>query len=235
MLIHGFTQTGRSWAQLRGLLAGRFDVVAPDLPGHGARFDVQADLWNAARLLAKECGQASYLGYSMGGRVALHLALAHPELVRRLVLVGVTPGIEDDGERAARRQADEDLARSLERGGLEPFLERWLSQPLFDGLSAEAAGLPARRENTVAALAGCLRRMGTGTQEPLWRRLPELTMPVLVVAGERDAKFAELAVRTAERIGANARAALVPGAGHACHLERPEAFLEVVLPFFSST
>lgn len=232
-LVHGFTQTARAWDPLRELLGGRFEVLTPDLPGHGHRSDVRADLWEAARLIGEDCGRAVYLGYSMGGRVALHLALARPDLVDRLVLVGVTPGIEDDDERAARRQADEELARSLEADGVEAFLQSWLAQPMFAGLGAGAAGLDARRANTAAGLASGLRRLGTGTQDPLWSRLGRLTMPVLVVAGGRDERFARLAAEMVGRIGGAARRALVPDAGHACHLERPEAFLDVVLPFLS--
>ena len=234
-LIHGFTQTGRSWDSLRPALERRFEVVTPDLPGHGTRSDVAVHLCEAARLLASECGKASYLGYSMGGRVALHLARAHPELVGRLVLVGASPGIEDGAERAARRQADEDLARSLEEEGLEEFLAKWLALPLFAGLPPDAAGLAARRQNTPAGLAASLRRMGTGSQEPLWHRLADLTMPVLLVTGERDAKYSELATEMAARIGNNAVVAVVPDAGHACHLERPDAFIDLVLPHLSST
>ena len=230
-LVHGFTQTGRSWAPLLPDLAPRFEVVTPDLPGHGSRAEVRADLWEAARLVGDEGGNGAYLGYSMGGRVALHLALARPELVRRLVLVGATAGIEDEDERAARRRADEATAARLESGGLDAFLEEWLAQPLFAGLTPETAGLGARRENTAEGVAAALRLLGTGAQEPLWRRLGELRMPVLLVAGERDDAFAEVALRLGAWIGASASLALVPGAGHACHLDRPEAFLQLVLPF----
>ena len=203
----------------------------PDLPGHGARSEVRADLWEAARLVGDECGPAAYVGYSLGGRVALHLALAQPELVERLVLVSATAGLEDRAERRARVAQDEELARSLETEGVDAFLQRWLAQPLLAGLPAHAAGLEARRENTAEGLAAALRLMGTGTQEPLWRRLDELCMPVLVVAGERDDKFAEQAVGLGGWIGSTAALALVPDAGHACHLERPDTFLELLLPF----
>lgn len=230
-LLHGFTQTGRSWAPLVPALAGHGEVLAPDLPGHGARSEVEADLWEAARLVGEECGPAAYVGYSMGGRVALHLGLVRPDLVERLVLVSATGGIDSGAERAARRQEDEELAAALEAEGVDAFLERWMAGPLFAGLSREVAGLEARRENTARGLAAALRLMGTGTQEPLWRRLDELTMPVLVVAGERDDKFAEQALHLGGWIGPTAELALVPGAGHACHLEQPAAFLELVLPF----
>ena len=233
-LLHGFTQTGRSWRPILPALAQHFEVLTPDLPGHGARSEVQADLWEAARLVAEECGRAAYVGYSMGGRVALHLGLAHPDLVERLVLVSTTGGIEDHAQRAARRREDDALARSIETDGVDAFLERWLAQPVFAGLPAHAADLDARRENTAQGLAGALRLMGTGTQEPLWRRLDELTMPVLVVAGERDERFAEQALHLGGWIGPTAELVLVPEAGHACHLERPHAFLELLLPFLET-
>ena len=170
-------------------------------PGHGGSAAVRADLGAAAALLGATAGEATYVGYSMGGRLCLHLALARPDLVERLVLVSTTAGIEDPDDRAARRAADERLATSLEHDGLDAFLHRWVAQPLFATLPDP--GLEDRRRNDVAGLASSLRLAGTGTQEPLWDRLPALTMPVLVVAGALDATF----VAAAERM-----AALIPGA-----------------------
>jgi len=230
-LLHGFTQTGRSWAPLLPALATRFDVCTPDIPGHGARAAVRAGMWEAADLLSGECGAGRWLGYSMGGRLALHVALARPALVERLVLVGATAGLDDSAARAERRRADEEGAARLERDGLDAFLAEWLAGPLFASLDPTAAGMEARRENTAAGLAASLRLAGTGAQEPLWDRLGQLAMPVLCVAGERDERFAALAGRMAASIGPNAGVALVPGAGHAAHLERPDAFLAAVLPF----
>ena len=201
---------------------------APNIPAGG-------DLWSTARQLAHPSKVGAWLGYSMGGRVALHVALAAPQLVDRLVLVGATAGIVDAIDRATRREADEAEAARLERVGVDQFLEHWLAQPLFAALSEEAAGLEARRENTVERLAAHLRMLGTGTQEPLWSRLNELAMPVLVAAGERDVKFAALGERMAAAIGDNASLALVPGAGHACHLERPAEFAALVTPFLTVT
>ena len=189
VLVHGFTHTGRTWGPLLPALAAAHQVVAVDLPGHGRSAGYRAGLWEAARLLGEACGQGAYLGYSMGGRVCLHLALAAPYLVRRLVLVGATAGIQDAGERAARRRDDEAQAAAIERDGVDAFLERWLAQPLFAGLPPDAGGVEERRTNTAAGLAASLRLSGTGAQEPLWDRLGALTVPVLVVAGERDERF----------------------------------------------
>jgi 2-succinyl-6-hydroxy-2,4-cyclohexadiene-1-carboxylate synthase len=171
------------------------------------------------------------VGYSLGGRVCLRLALDRPDLVGALVLVGASPGIADAGERAERRAADQALAGELERDGVAAFLDRWLAGPLFATLPAERAGRAERLGNGATGLGAALRLLGVGAQEPLWARLPELAAPVLLVAGELDGKFAGLAGRMAAAVGPNARVALVPGAGHAAHLEQPERFGDLVERF----
>ncbi len=231
VLLHGFTQTGRSWGRLPARLAGHHEVVTVDLPGHGRSSSVAADLWATARLVAEAGGRADYLGYSMGGRVALHLALARPDLVERLVLVGATAGIDSAADRAERRAADEVLAAGIERDGVDAFIERWLAGPLFATLPRDAAALESRRENTAAGLASSLRAAGTGTQEPLWGRLGAITAPVLLVVGERDARFTLLAERMQRAWGGPAEIASIPGAGHAAHLEQPDAFAQAVERF----
>lgn len=231
VLVHGFTQTGRSWAPLVPLFGDHFDVVTPDLPGHGSRADVHAGMDEAVRLLAEEGGRAAYVGYSMGGRVALNLAMARPDLVERLVLVSTSAGIEDDGDRAARRQADEELAAALEEQGIDAFLDEWLAQPLFADLTPETAGLEARRENTASGLAAALRLLGQGSMEPLWRRLLDIRMPALIVAGERDEAYCLQAVHLGGWMGEMATLAMVPGAGHACHLQQPREFVDLVVSF----
>jgi 2-succinyl-6-hydroxy-2,4-cyclohexadiene-1-carboxylate synthase len=229
-LVHGFTQTGRSWGAMATRLAQSRPVLLVDAPGHGASADLRLDLWGAGRALLETVGEADLLGYSMGGRICLHAALLDPASRRRLVLVGATAGIVDGRARRRRRAEDAMLARTIEEGGdagLPEFLDLWLAGPLFAGLSPEAAGRAARLENHAAGLASSLRLCGTGTQEVLDERLGELTMPVLVVVGERDAKFRAEADRLAAGLGCG-EIATIEGAGHACHLERPVTFLDVV-------
>lgn len=232
--VHGFTQTRLSWSPIVERLGQGIHFTLVDAPGHGRSSDVRAGLWEGADLLAERGGTAGYLGYSMGARLCLHLALARPELVTSLVLVGVHPGIADPGQRASRHADDDALARRLEADGVAAFVDWWLRQPLFSTLPAAAAGVGERLANTAAGLASSLRLAGTGSQEPLWDRLPELGMPVLIVAGERDPKFADLGRRAAAAIGANAELALVASAGHACHLERPDAFCQVLADFLAA-
>jgi 2-succinyl-6-hydroxy-2,4-cyclohexadiene-1-carboxylate synthase len=235
VLVHGFTQTRDCWGPLADDLATDHEVWRVDAPGHGRSAAVHAGLAEGARLIGQRCGRATYLGYSMGGRHLLHLALDRPELVERLVLLGATGGIDDPAERAERRARDEALARRLEEGGLEAFLDDWLAQPLFAGLPEPVQFREQRAENTTEGLAASLRLAGTGTQEPLWDRLGRLSMPVLAVAGERDAKFTALARRLAASIGPNAEVAVVPGAGHAAHLERPADFAAILRRWLAST
>jgi 2-succinyl-6-hydroxy-2,4-cyclohexadiene-1-carboxylate synthase len=230
-LIHGFTQSGRAWGPVGDALAAGHRLLALDAPGHGRSSHVEAGLPDGADLMAEAVaggGPASWLGYSMGGRYALHAALRHPDLVRRLVLVSATAGIEDPSEREARRLSDERLADRIEAEGVEAFLRWWLSQPLFATLPPEAVQIESRLGGTPAGLASSLRRAGTGTQEPLWGRLHQLRMPVLVVAGGLDPKYRDLAVRLGREIGENATVEIIEDAGHACHLERPERFVEAV-------
>jgi 2-succinyl-6-hydroxy-2,4-cyclohexadiene-1-carboxylate synthase len=231
VLVHGFTQTGRSWGPVAADLARDHEVVRVDAPGHGRSSSLAVDMVEGARLLGEAGGAATYIGYSMGARLCLHLALAEPERVTALVLLSGTAGIEDARARSARCRDDEVLAVELERVGVAEFVRRWLARPLFIGLDEDAAGMSARLENTVTGLAASLRLAGTGAQEPLWSRLFELAMPVLVVAGERDEAFIARAEAMAAAIGSNAEVAVVPGAGHAAHSEQPEAFLAIVRRF----
>jgi 2-succinyl-6-hydroxy-2,4-cyclohexadiene-1-carboxylate synthase len=210
-LVHGFSQDERSWDALE-----LDDAVALRVPDN-------LDFVATAAALGDEGGHATYVGYSMGGRLCLQVALDRPALVERLVLLSASPGIDDVDERARRRVSDDELAREVERDGVDAFLERWLAQPLFSSLPADKAGIDERRAaNTGDRLVHQLRALGQGSQPDNWRRLRELRMPVLLIAGGLDAKYVDIARRMADAI-ADARVAVVDGAGHACHLEDPGA------------
>ncbi|MCA9738920.1 MAG: alpha/beta fold hydrolase [Gemmatimonadetes bacterium] len=234
ILLHGFTQSARIWDPVRAALEPR-ESVALDLPGHGAGSDEGGSLAEGADRLAERGGTGTWVGYSMGERYALHVALAHPGRVGGLVLVGAHPGLEDDAERARRRAADEALATRIVSVGLPTFLEEWLAQPLFAGLSAAARAPEARRGNRAAGLARALRDAGTGTQEPLWNRLPDLAMPVLYVVGERDGRYRAVGERVVEALGARGRLAVVPDAGHAAPFEQPDAFVTLLVRWLRET
>ena len=235
VLVHGFTQTRQSWAPIAAALNGDgHEVITVDAPGHGESSTLRLDLVAGAEALGRTGGRATYIGYSMGGRLALHLAVARPDLVERLALVSSTAGIDDEPARTARLADDERRAEELERDGVAAFLDRWLARPLFANLSLDSDHLADRLENTAEGLASSLRLAGTGAQQSLWPQLPALTMPVLLVAGQLDPKFATIA----EQMGAlipRATVAVVADAGHVVHLERPDAFLTTLGPWLDAT
>lgn len=227
IFLHGFTHTGRSWEPVVAELGERYRPVAPDIRGHGAASErepvtLEAVIGDVAGLTPRAFTLA---GYSMGGRIALHGALALPERVERLILVGASPGIADPAERAARRAADERLADEIEASRIEEFADRWASNPVL-------AGQPEwiredRLRNTPGGLARALRGLGTGALPSLWGRLGELRIPVALVVGERDEKFQRIAEAMASAL-ARAEVVVVAHAGHAVHLEAPRAVAELL-------
>lgn len=227
VLLHGFTQTGRGWGEVvRHLGAERYRPLAPDLRGHGAAaarrpIDFAVCVEDVMALVD---GPFALAGYSMGGRLALHVALAYPRRVTRLVLVSATAGIADEAERERRRADDEALAAWIDAEGrpMSEVADRWGAHPLFATQSptVAAAARADRLCNEPAGLAASLRGIGTGAMTPLWERLGELEMPVAVLAGARDAKFVALGERLAAALP-HATLTIVPDAGHALPLEAP--------------
>jgi 2-succinyl-6-hydroxy-2,4-cyclohexadiene-1-carboxylate synthase len=223
--LPGFAQRGDSWAPVAERVAQRYRSLCLDF-----------GTWTFQERLSEIASRVSdgdaVVGYSMGGRLALEAALRRPARFGALVLVGASPGIEDETARAERRAADEELAGWIEAHTIEEFVARWESQPAFVTQPPElvAEQRPGRLTHEPAKLAQLLRSAGQGMFEPVWDRLEEIDCPVLAVAGERDGLYADASYRIAERVKGG-RARLVPDAGHAPHLERPELFSELMLEF----
>jgi len=245
VLLHGFTGSGGSWRSLVDVLAPDYTTLAIDLVGHGGSASPAAlvryrmpravdDL--AAALRASGFERAAWLGYSLGGRTALQVAVHHPEVVSALILEGATPGLATAEERAERVAADEALAQRLEHEGLEAFVDFWQSISLWDSqrhtLSGQqrAALRRGRLGQNPLGLANSLRGMGTGAQEWVGDRLSGVGVPVLLTAGTLDTKFSAIAAEMAAAIP-DSTLRLIEGAGHAAHLERPDAFNTTVRQF----
>ncbi len=237
LLLHGFTGCADTLAGTAEALADAHRVVSLDLPGHGASespadagaYRMEATLDALEDVLdALGVPRAHVLGYSMGGRLALGLAALRPERVDRVVVVGASAGIEDPEARAARVRADEALAESILAGGVPAFVERWLANPLFQsqrrlGVAFWEGARAQRLRNRPQGLALSLRGLGSGAQPPLHTHLPRLAAPVLAVVGAEDPKFLGIARALVRRLP-RGRLCLIPGAGHAAHLENPAAF-----------
>ncbi len=244
LLLHGFTGSGDSWAELMPAFSQQFSVITVDILGHGRsaapsdsnRYTmphVAADL--IALLDTWQIERTALLGYSMGGRLALYLACHYPERFSQLILESSSPGLATEAERAARRQQDEALADWIEANGIEPFVARWEALPLWASqqqLSAETQQRlrQQRLQNSVVGLANSLRGMGTGAQPSLWPKLPEVTLPSLLIAGELDHKFVAIQEQMVGLLG-NGRFHPIPNAGHTTHLEQPALFQAAIRSF----
>ena len=245
LFLHGFMGSKSDWAGLTDALEREFLCVALDLPGHGASTGLSGASYTIEGTAKAVLGtldalgieHAVTVGYSMGGRLALYLALRYPARLSGCFLESASPGIEDAEGRRSRREADEARAVRLETGDFEEFLRDWYRQPLFAPLARDEELLrrtmEARMRNDPAELARSLRGMGTGSQPSLWGELPNLQVPTLAVAGDLDDKFVEIAARMANT-SPLVRATTIPGAGHDAHDEAPADYLALLRGFLDS-
>jgi len=236
VLLHGFMGRGAAWADWSARLATTHQVLMPDLPGHGASVGLEDQAYTmpgaAAALLegldAAAVARADVVGYSMGGRLALYLAVCHPARVRSLTLVSASPGLRTAKARAKRRRQDAARAEALQ-ADFAGFVARWYGQPVFDGLSPQlrAARVALRQDNDPAELARSLQGMGTGAQPPLWERLDALAVSTAALAGGRDAKYVAMAQAMAAARPA-ITAHVCAGAGHVVQDEHAGALHRVL-------
>jgi 2-succinyl-6-hydroxy-2,4-cyclohexadiene-1-carboxylate synthase len=248
LMLHGFTGSNQAWRGTPDALSSQFSVTAVDMIGHGntsapekpERYSIEHAVQDLLGLLdLLEIETTVLLGYSMGGRVAQHLALTAPERINVLILENTAPGINDPDERASRRASDERQAQMIEKRGLERFIRHWESIPLFESQKSLPEHVRARQRElrlsqNPTGLANSLRGMGAGTMEPVGDRLNEFTMPVLYLAGEYDTKYREIGKQMTARMPC-AEYVEIAGAGHTVHLEQPEMYVEVVKAFLSNS
>ena len=246
VLLHGFTGSASNWAEHARIFAESFTTYSIDLIGHGLtespaeknRYRMERCVEDLIALFDRlEIDSTALLGYSMGGRVALHLSVVAPERIRALILESASPGIADQGERSARARSDEALADSIETDGLEAFINRWENLPLFASqrrlpVDVQERHRSQRLRNNPLGLANSLRGMGAGAMEPVWDHLGKIIVPTALLVGELDEKYVRLA-KEMSRAMPNARVHVVPDAGHAIHLEAPEAYDRFVTTWLS--
>jgi 2-succinyl-6-hydroxy-2,4-cyclohexadiene-1-carboxylate synthase len=238
-LLHGFTQSGRSWREVIAAMPPGYQWIVPDLRGHGqtriepgAPCSMDASLSDLEMIWDQLGIERTHLaGYSMGGRLAIHVAVHRPDKLLSLLTIGAHAGLDDEA-REGRRLGDEALAQRIEQDGLEAFVNYWGSLPLFAGLERRGPSFVAqvraeRMGNTVAGLAASLRGMGAGVMEPLWNDLSRVGVPSTFVAGQLDHGYVASARRLAAAVP-NGRVEIVLRAGHAVHQERPDAFARVL-------
>lgn len=232
VFLHGFLGNGHSWSQIISSLTEDFFSITIDLPGHGQTLPKSDGEYGFAKCAKSIVGiadelrlkQFNLVGYSMGGRLALYLALKYPNKINKLVLESSSPGLKTESEREERQQADEKLAEELKRTPLGVFIEKWYNQPLFESIRKNHKEFEAlkkeRLSNDSAGLAKSLKYMGTGAQGPLWEKVPELSFSTHLIVGELDRKFQEIAGQMSA-MSQKIKIECVKGAGHNVHFEKP--------------
>ena len=246
LMLHGFMGAGSDWRDVAEKLSQDFYCILPDLPGHGANTPSSTSQTLSLSTLAASLDffleqlsirKTYILGYSLGGRIALRYALDYPEKVASLILESANPGIEDESLRKERLTLDGQRAAALIATGMDTFIETWYGMPLFSTLHQYPGRLSAlkiqRKKNNPTLVNRFLVQLSPGLQTPLWTRLAELQMPVLLLAGQLDQKYVAVTTQMAASIS-DARQAIIPDAGHNTHWEKPKEFSDIVKHFLLS-
>ncbi|EAE8347767.1 2-succinyl-6-hydroxy-2,4-cyclohexadiene-1-carboxylate synthase [Listeria monocytogenes] len=249
LMLHGFTGTSETFQDSISWLEECFNIIAPDLLGHGktaspeeiAPYAMESICEDLAEILHQlNISRCFVLGYSMGGRVATAFAATYPEMVCGLILVSSSPGLEQADIRASRLEADNRLADWIEEEDMESFVDYWENLALFASQEVLSAEMKKRiRSERLSqnshGLAMSLRGMGTGKQPSYWNHLANFTFPVLLITGALDEKFEKIA-QEMQLLLPNSTHVSVQEAGHAVYLEQPNIFssqltywLEVIL------
>ncbi len=245
LFLHGFLGSGSDWVPIARQLENDYCCILVDLPGHGES-DIEAngnpDLFftETVDALAEELSRSAapepcfLVGYSMGGRIALSLALRYPELFEKAIIVSASPGLRTEEERLSRRESDEGIARKIEKN-FEGFIQAWYDQPLFATLKSHPLFQEVERErkiNNPENLAAALRLLGTGRQPSLWEELKKNRVPIQFLAGEKDLKFVEIGHQMVN-LCTESKLEIFPGCGHTLHIENRELFLDCIKTFFN--
>jgi len=244
IFLHGFTLSAEEWAPLYSSYSNEFQPLGVDLIGHGnssipdapKSYRMESCVVQLAQLCRNlEIETASWIGYSMGGRVLLSLAVRHPTFVRSMVLESTSPGIEDEAKRAERKREDKRLAEFIQQNPIGKFVDRWMNNPIFDSQQqVDRARIQETRrirlEQSRKGLALSLQNMGRGAMPPLWNHLQSLKMPALLITGELDEDHLFICQQMHRALAAS-RSIVAGKTGHNVHLERPGYFTEVTLDF----
>ena len=247
VVLHGFTGHAETWRSFMDAARSDYTLIAVDLPGHGASdspddpklYSMERHVQALMEILdGLGLQRVVWLGYSLGGRIALSVAIANPERTSALVLESASPGLARLDESRMRVREDEMLADWIEEVGVDRFVGYWESLPLWDSqscLPAEARENLRRQrlQNSSIGLANSLRGVGTGAQPALHDRLHRLSAPTLIVAGEDDTRFSAIA-REMHKAMSHSQLEVLPGTGHAAHLEQPSQFNRAVMDFLAT-
>lgn len=246
LFLHGFMGSAADWSGIVNSFSNEYLSIAVDLPGHGKT----VVMGGAEKYKMENCAtgliclmdelkvnKCSLVGYSMGGRLALYLAVHFPDRFGKVVIESASAGLKTKQERQARVTHDEKLAHRLEADSFEEFLREWYDQPLFASLRKDAGRfrklLESRLNNDKAGLGLSLRVMGSGSQPSLWEELCKVGVPLLLIVGEKDDKFLKIGREMAAECK-TASLSIVSNAGHNVHFDNPEEYVNQVSLFLKN-
>ncbi|MDQ0157838.1 2-succinyl-6-hydroxy-2,4-cyclohexadiene-1-carboxylate synthase [Robertmurraya andreesenii] len=248
ILLHGFTGNMSMWQPFYEKWGKHSKLIAVDIIGHGKtemtdqkeRYRMLSVVDDIFLIMEKlKIQKADFVGYSMGGRLALSFAAKYPTKVRKLVLESASPGLASVEERKERMKQDEKLADFIEEKGIEEFVDYWENISLFESQKrlpseVQKSQREQRLQNSAKGLANSLRGMGTGAQPSWWGELENIKMSTLLITGSLDTKFCLIAEKMQERLE-NSQWVNVEGSGHAIHVENCEKFGTIISGFLSKT
>jgi 2-succinyl-6-hydroxy-2,4-cyclohexadiene-1-carboxylate synthase len=244
LFLHGFLGLGEDWFEIAQDLSRDHFCVLPDLSGHGQSRELSGhqspDMAATSEAIVNllddlKMDRVTLVGYSMGGRIALYTAVRFSHRVKALVLESASPGIEDDKERIDRAALDDLRAEQIERKGVAAFVEQWYNASLFDSLHHQPEKLALLKQSRLVqdphALAAALRGLSVGRQPSLWQEIARLDIPTLIIAGELDKKYCDIANKMAALLP-RGRQITIGDAGHNTHFEQPQELLARLREFF---
>ncbi len=242
LLLHGFMGSINDFIEIISHLSKKFCCLTVDLPGHGKTrvfgSEEYYNMPNTAKALINlldnlKIEKCYLFGYSMGGRLALHLAINFPTRFEKIILESASPGLKSKVERSLRYESDLKLVNKLENSNFQDFLFNWYNQPLFESLRQHNNFENVREKrlkNNSLELAKSLRNMGIGNQPSLWDKLSNHQIPTLLMVGEFDDKFQAINTEMAELCQV-AKVEIIPESGHNIHCENSREWMEALINF----
>lgn len=245
LFLHGFLGAGKDWHSIGERISNSYFVILPDLPGHaGSSFLPESQCTFDSTilklnnlLLRLNARDVTLVGYSMGARIALYMAMEYQDRLNSVVLEGCNPGIRSDDTRGARNEWEQRIIDRLNLLSISEFVDEWYNMPLFRSIRSNRVLFEALRENriqdqNVDGLIASIKGVGLGCQPNLWSRLGKINPPVLLLAGELDEKFRAISEEMSRDL-AKAQFEVIGNAGHMAHYEREKEFIDVLSGFLN--
>jgi 2-succinyl-6-hydroxy-2,4-cyclohexadiene-1-carboxylate synthase len=236
LLLHGFMGSGADFRPAISTIAQYFHCICVDLPGHGQTLIDDHDFVSTAeQILAIAPDNCYLLGYSLGGRLAMYLALHYPDRWQKVILESVSFGLPTAQMRQERQRQDSAIARKLRQPDLDftAFIQNWYQQAVFTGLNQHPNFpelIASRSNNNPLLLARSLETIGLGQQPYLGKLLPTNEIPLLLLVGERDPKFVEIGHQINQSCP-QSEMIVVPNCSHNVHFQQLDLWLKAVLEF----